>query len=168
MDATTNEEQTVWKGSSSQALYLRRYVLCILLACLAAPIAYALWKPMGRNALGVGACWLILPIFYALWTWLQVRSRQYEVTTERIRVRTGIFSKRTEDLELYRVKDYELVEPFWLRVFGAGTIRLTTHDATNPELVIEAVPRASALRDEIRKHVEACRGRKGVRVSEWE
>jgi uncharacterized membrane protein YdbT with pleckstrin-like domain len=139
-----NEEQTVWKGTSSQSLYLGTYTLCLLF------------------------CWLIVPIFYALWKWYMLRSREYEVTTERIRIRSGIFSKRTEELELYRVKDYALVEPFWLRLFKAGNIQLATHDESNPLMVLEAVPNAAALRDEIRKNVELCRGRKRVRLAELE
>ncbi len=144
METHTNEEQVIWKGWSSQSLYFGTYTLCVLF------------------------CWLIVPIFYGLWKWILVRSRVYEVTTERIRVRTGIFSKRTDELELYRVTDNTLVEPFWLRVFQAGNIVLRTSDDSNPEVTLEAVPDASALRDEIRKHVEICRERKRVRLAEIE
>ncbi len=143
-DKPSTEEQTVWKGHSSHALYFGTYLLCILF------------------------CWLIVPIFYALWIWLKVRSRQYHVTSERILVRTGILSKHTDELELYRVKDYTLEEPFWLRLFKTGNIRLNTHDESNPVLVLEAVPEPSGLCDEIRKHVEACRERKKVRLAELE
>jgi uncharacterized membrane protein YdbT with pleckstrin-like domain len=139
-----NEERIIWKGSSSQALYLGRYTLCVLF------------------------CWLIVPIVYALWKRYELRSREYEVTTERVRVRSGIFSKRTDELELYRVEDHVLIEPFWLRLFKAGNIQLLTHDESNPMLVLEAVPNASALRDELRKSIETCRERKRVRLTEME
>ena len=69
METHTNEEQVIWKGWSSQSLYFGTYTLCVLF------------------------CWLIVPIFYGLWKWILVRSRVYEVTTERIRVRTGIYRK---------------------------------------------------------------------------
>lgn len=138
------DESTVWQGTSSQVRNLHIYILCALL------------------------CWLIVPIFYAIWKYLELRAREYHVTTQRIRIRSGVFSKRAEELELYRVKDHSLVEPFWQRLFGLGNIELATHDTSHPELKIEAVPDAPALRDAIRKNVEACRERRRVRVAEFE
>src|SRR5260221_12308788 len=131
-----DEEKTIWQGSSSQALKFGIYVLCALF------------------------CWLIVRIFIALWHWLKVRSRVYEVTTQRIRIRSGIFNKRTDEMELYRVKDTTLLEPFWIRLFGLGNIEVTTHDASTPVLMLEGIPQAGWLREELRKSVEACRDKK--------
>ena len=136
------EEKIVWKGNSSQVINLGIYVVCGLL------------------------CWLIVPIFIAVWKWIENRCRIYEVTTERIRITRGVFSKRTDELELYRVKDTSLVEPFIYRLAGAGNVVLTTIDASTPGLTLEAVKDAAIIREELRKNVEACRDRKRVRVAE--
>ena len=56
----------------------------------------------------------------------------------------------------------------WERLFGLGNIILTTTDNANPTVTIAAVREASALRDQIRLHVEKCRQRKGVRITELE
>lgn len=143
-DVADESEQTLWKGSSSQLLHFGTYLLCGLF------------------------CWLVVPIFIALAKWIQTRCRVYEITTERIKITRGVFSRQTEQLELYRLRDYTLVEPFWLRMFGLGNILLTTADDSSPSLTIEAVPEAGALRDQIRKHVELRRDRKRVRVTEFE
>ena len=139
-----DEEKTIWQGSSSQALKLGIYILCGLF------------------------CWLIVPIFVGLWHWLKLRSRVYEVTTQRIRIRQGIFNKRTEELELYRVRDTTLVEPFWVRLFKLGNIEVTTTDLSTPLIVLEGIPQASWLREELRKSVEICRDKKRVRLAELE
>ena len=139
-----DEEKTIWQGSSSQALKLGIYILCGLF------------------------CWLIVPIFIGVWHWLKLRSRVYEVTTQRIRIRQGIFSKRTDELELYRVKDTTLVEPFWVRLFKLGNIEVTTTDLSTPLVVLEGIPQASWLREELRKSVEICRDKKRVRLAELE
>ena len=97
-----------------------------------------------------------------------VKATQYEVTSERVRVRRGIVTKRTDELELYRVSDTSLIEPLTLRMFGLGTIEIRTMDATNPTLYLEAVHGARALREDLRKNVEVCRDRKGVRVTEFD
>ncbi len=168
---TASEEQTIWKGNSSHALYLGTYALCGGSCLVAVAVGLALWELVGVRGTYVLAgliAWAAVALFFALWKFIQLHSREYEVTTERIRVRTGLLSRRTEELELYRVKDNVLLEPFKQRLFHVGSIQLTTHDASSPMLLLEAVPNASGLRDEIRKHVELCRERKRVRLAELE
>jgi uncharacterized membrane protein YdbT with pleckstrin-like domain len=92
----------------------------------------------------------------------------YEVTSERIRITTGIFSKRTNALELYRVKDYILEEPFLMRLFKFGKIVILTSDVSTPRLELEAVPRARWLVDQLRAAVEARRDAKRVRAVDFD
>ena len=111
---------------------------------------------------------MLIPAAYAGMRWWLVASRVYEITTERIKVTTGLVNKHTDDLELYRVKDTVLEEPALLRLAGAGNIVLTTNDATTPTLVLEAIKGAKELREELRKHIEDCRDRKRTRLTELE
>jgi len=137
-------EQVIWTGSSSQVRNLHIYLLCAL------------------------TCVLIVPIFIALVKWIQLRSRVYELTTQRIRIRQGVFSKRTDELELYRVKDSTVFEPFWQRLFGVGNIIVTTNDASTPTLTLEALPNVTDTREKLREAIEECRDRKRVRIAELE
>ena len=105
---------------------------------------------------------------YVAAQWFVIRCRVYELTTERIRIRTGIVNRRTDEMELYRVQDITLLEPLGERLFGLGTIHITTSDDSTPNLWIEAIRGASDLREELRKSVEACRDQKRVRVTEVE
>ncbi len=73
---------------------------------------------------------------------------------------------KADELELYRVKDTALVEPFWLRLVSLGHIDLTTSDRTTPYLRIAAVPDASQLREEVRRAVERRRVERGVRETD--
>lgn len=137
-------EEIIWSGSSSQIRNLHIYLLCAL------------------------TCVLVIPIFYAIWKWIELRSRHYEITTQRVKLRQGIFSKRTDELELYRVKDSTILEPFWQRLFGLGNIVITTNDTTTPSLTLEALPDAAATREKLRGAIEECRDRKRVRIAELE
>ncbi len=141
---TTSTEQVIWTGSSSQVRNLHIYLLCALL------------------------CVLVIPIIYAIVKWIQLRCRVYELTTQRIRIRQGVFSKRTDELELYRVKDSTVYEPFWQRMFGVGNIVITTNDTTTPTLLLEALPSAAETREKLRAAIEECRDRKRVRIAELE
>ena len=142
--ATNPAEQVIWEGSSSQVRNLHIYLLCALF------------------------CWLIVPIIYAIVKWVQLRCRRYEITTQRVRIREGVFSKRTDELELYRVKDSTVLEPFWQRLFGIGNIVITTNDTTTPTLTLEALPNAAETREKLRAAIEECRDRKRVRIAELE
>ena len=109
-------EQTVWRGSSSQWKNLGVFILCGLF------------------------CWLIVPIFIALSRYLQTKNKIYELTTERLKITEGIFSKVTDTLELYRVKDLETRQPFLYRMFGVENVQMNTSDTSSPFIFIEAIP----------------------------
>jgi membrane protein YdbS with pleckstrin-like domain len=132
-------EQTVWRGPSSQWKNLGVFILCGLF------------------------CWLIVPIFIALARYLQTKNKIYELTTERLKITEGIFSKVTDTLELYRVKDLETRQPFLYRMFGVENVQLNTSDTSSPFIFIEAIPRTVGLADKIRNQVEIIRQQKGVR-----
>ena len=135
-------ETVLWEGSPSQWTNFPVFLLCVLF------------------------CWLVVPLFIALWRWLQTSCFTYRVTSERVVMRSGVLNTRTEEVELYRVKDATLVEPFWLRLVSLGHIDLTTSDRTTPWVRIRAVPRASELREQLRKCVERQRAAKGVRETD--
>ena len=71
-------------------------------------------------------------------------------------------------MELYRVTDVTLVEPFLLRMVGAGNIEINSSDSSTPRLLLPAVKEAKRLREQLRTSVEECRLNKGVRVTEFE
>ncbi|MCC6796248.1 MAG: PH domain-containing protein [Candidatus Hydrogenedentes bacterium] len=137
-------EQSVWKGHPSHLVNLGLYVLCILL------------------------CFLIVPLFVAFWVWLKTRSNVYQVTTERVLRTVGIFSRVTDTLELYRVKDLRVDQPLSLRIFGLCTIVLLTSDHTNSVFTVPAVKFNLGLQDKIRALVEQRRDVKHVREIDLE
>ncbi len=146
--ASANEigsaEQVVWTGRPSQVKNLPLFLLCLLLF------------------------FLVVPIFIAVWKWLEIRCQVYELTSQRLRTRRGILNKQTDELELYRIKDISLAEPFWMRLFSLGNVVLLTSDRTSPELVIEAIAEPEKVRDQIRGLVEALRDTKRVREIDFE
>ena len=163
-----NEETVIWEGPSSQVINLPVFILCGLMAGALLGGAVALRSRMDPAAALAMAGAAVVPLFIGFVKWVRNRCRRYQVTTERIHLRQGVFARKTDDLELYRIRDYTLDEPFFLRLFGLGNVVLSTDDQTSPNLVIRAVPQVGALRDQIRKHVELCRTRKGVRIAELE
>jgi uncharacterized membrane protein YdbT with pleckstrin-like domain len=115
------------------------------------------------NAWWFLACLLVLPIPWAIWRWMAVRCTSYEVTDQRLRFRRGVLRRELDDIELYRVKDSSLVQPFFQRVVGLGTVRLVTSDATHAVFDIHAIKDPLTVHDRIRDRVEVLRRERGVR-----
>lgn len=162
-----DEETTVWQGHPSQILNVHIFLLCGLAAAGLVVVAFIYREPLGAMAYVVGGA-AAIPLLFAFVKWLHVKFQRYELTTERLRLRRGILSRTTDEIELYRVKDYVLREPFVLRLWGVGDIALTTTDEANPSVLLKAISQPDALRDQIRKHVELRREAKQVRITEME
>lgn len=129
-------EETLWSGTSSQIKNLGVYLLCIL----------------------------VIPIPWAIIRWLTVKTTTYRLTTERLITERGIFSKTTDTLELYRVRDMQITAPFFQRLFGLQTIHLLTADTSTPSLILDYMPASAGLPDKLRVQVEQTRMRKRVRT----
>lgn len=151
------DETIVWKGSPSQWTNFGTYFICLLLA--AGVVAAFFLSTLGPIVLAG----LVVPALWMFCTWLGTRFNVYEITSERIIVTTGILTRRRTELELYRVRDYQVIEPFALRLVGRGNIQLVTSDRTTPTLFLHAVPDVVTLKDQIRAHTETMRQRRGVR-----
>jgi uncharacterized membrane protein YdbT with pleckstrin-like domain len=149
-----NQETTLWQGSPSQWLNLGHFALAAVLAAAAIfggvifPPAWAL---------------LAIPVFYAGWRCLVVRSTRFELTTERLRLTHGVFNQKIDEIELYRVKDIAMERPLWMRLTGLSSILLQTSDRTMPSLVLPAIRNGVDLREKLRRQVEDIRDRKRVR-----
>jgi uncharacterized membrane protein YdbT with pleckstrin-like domain len=155
-----NQETTLWKGSTSQLVHFWTYLFWLLIA--GGIVAAVVLMPI--NPLLYAA--LALPLIGILTRFLLTRSTVYEITTQRLRKTTGIFSRKLDELELYRVKDSTLEQPLLLRMFGLGNVTVLSSDATMPVVHILAVHGAYQAREKLRAAVETERDRKRVREIE--
>ena len=138
------EETEIYKGSPSQ------------------------WTNLGTYVMGILFCWLFIPVFIALWRFLVVKTWKIKITDQRLIEEKGVLSKTTEELELYRVKDIRLDQPFFYRLVGLSNVILVTSDRTNPIVKIPAVTDGKNLRENLRTAVDIRRDKKGVRETDFE
>jgi uncharacterized membrane protein YdbT with pleckstrin-like domain len=155
----TGKEQIIWEGSQSQVLNFGTFILAGLFSVIILVLSFMFFP--------LAAALAAIPLVYIFYKWLVVKYNKYKVTTERIFYTTGVFSKKTEAMELYRVMDVDMYEPFWQRLFKLGNIRLTSSDETTENFLLKAVPNPAKLMDDIRKNVEIRRDVKRVRGVEF-
>jgi uncharacterized membrane protein YdbT with pleckstrin-like domain len=166
-------EQTVWQGTPSLLAELPRVLLQAVAAVLATiglrALAHATPRPeVGARdptriftwlTAGVWIAWAIA----ALAAPLRTRATRYLLTTERLRITTGLLSTATEDIELRRVRDLSVIRPFLLRLLGLGHVVLMSDDRTAPRITLRAVRAPDALQSTIRDLVQRLYQRLGVR-----
>ena len=138
------EEKKIWKGSPSQWTNFGTYVFCILFSLL------------------------VIPILIALWRFLVVKNWKIEITDQRLIEEKGVLSKTTDELELFRVKDIRLDQPFFLRLVGLSNVILETSDRSHSIVKIPAIKDGKNLREQLRTAVDLRRDKKRVRETDFE
>lgn len=109
---------------------------------------------------GVMFSWLVFPAIYALMEYWENSKTLYTVSDQRIKIKRGIFNYKTDELELYRIRDYAMTQPFWYRGADLGRITIYSTDRSSKKLVLDAVPGPDTLMNDMRRHVERLRGTK--------
>ena len=111
-------------------------------------------------------------VSFILWSWtllipiiiyLKTRFTVYEVTDQRIKLKTGILNQEIDECELYRVRDYKVIKPFFQRIFGLGRIELVTSDRSNSNINLNGIKDPENLYNLIRDNVEKIRRKTGTR-----
>jgi membrane protein YdbS with pleckstrin-like domain len=90
----------------------------------------------------------VLFLFYKCW---QVKMTHYEVSADRIEFGTGIFDRKVDNLDMFRIVDIKLRRSFLDCLVGVGTVMLTTTDKSHPEFTFEKVRDSRGLYDVIKK-----------------
>ncbi|MEI6655163.1 MAG: PH domain-containing protein [Verrucomicrobiota bacterium] len=153
------DETTLWKTRPSQWLNLGPFAAALVIA-IGIGVGAIYYHPAG---LGLG-----VPLVYVGWRYFVVRCQTFELTTQRLRVTTGVINQKIDEIELYRVKDTLMLRPWWMRLTGLTAISLQTSDRSLPHLLIPAICHGAELRELLRKQVEVQRDTKRVREMDFD
>lgn len=91
---------------------------------------------------------------------------RYAISEDRLFQATGILNLKYEEILLYRIRDITLSRSFGQRIFGVGSITVTSSDKSRPVLVIQNVKDAPAVKELIHQQVEDMKIRRRVRFGE--
>ena len=90
----------------------------------------------------------------------------YELTTQRLRIIRGILGNQVEEIELIRVRDTRVKQHLGERALNVGDVTILSNDTTAPEIILNNVNDPLAVRELIRKAVQAEKERRGLRYRE--
>ena len=81
-------------------------------------VPMCLWLILGLVTFGI--TWLV-----ALYEFLRLKFIEQGVTNKRVVLKTGIVSRRTEEMKLTSIETVEINQGVWGRIFGFGTVKVT-------------------------------------------
>jgi len=121
-------------------------------------------RPAALYSLGRWTLAIVTLGLAGLYFWLESLSTRFEISTQRVRVERGIFSKSRQDTELFRIDDFALEQPLGMRLAGHARLTLRSSDRTTPEIRLYGIPDLAALSEKLRQSSQRERERRGIRV----
>ncbi|WP_346677642.1 PH domain-containing protein [Erysipelatoclostridium sp. An173] len=94
--------------------------------------------------------------------WFPISFTKYEIKNERLYQETGLFNTHYDELLLYRITDLCLKRSLAQKIFGTGTIVLSTKADSDKEVLLKNVKNPKEVKDLISHLVEEARDRKKV------
>ncbi|MBI3926148.1 MAG: PH domain-containing protein [Armatimonadetes bacterium] len=91
---------------------------------------------------------------------------RYELTTQRLRIFKGIFSRQLEELDLIRVRDTRVKQHVGERALNIGDVSIMSTDPDNPEVTLHNVKDPMKLRELLRNAYLKEQERRGLRYRE--
>lgn len=90
----------------------------------------------------------------------------YELTSQRLIIRTGLLVRRRNEVALHRIRDYQVEKPIYWGILGIGYLLILSRDETMPNLKLGPVARPTEVIDRIREAAFAYMREMGYREFE--
>lgn len=87
---------------------------------------------------------------------------KYSMTEERLILNTGFFNTVENEVRLYRVLDLQLTRTFWQRIFGVGTIHISSSDKSLGNFEIKSIKHSKNVKEMLSAQIEYQREAKRV------
>ena len=91
---------------------------------------------------------------------------RYALSEDRLFLSIGFLSIKDEELLLYRVRDISVKRTLGQRLFGVGTITISSSDKSNALLELKNIKNPLEVKELIHSQVEEMKNRRRVRYSE--
>lgn len=100
--------------------------------------------------------WQWMAVFFTLgiayiFFWIQSVAITYEITTQRVKIELGLFSKEKDNIELFRIDHFELQKPLGMRLIGQCILHLRSSDTNFPSVTLQGIPNLESLADTLRE-----------------
>jgi membrane protein YdbS with pleckstrin-like domain len=155
----------LYDGSPSWKSYFWSFVgataLVVIGVALAAWLAVAYAKTTPLLPL-VGALLCVVGVVWFLYDYFRRKGLHVRITTDTIDIETGIFSKRIDTLQLWRIRDIDFQQSLMERILGVSTVHIISNDKENPNVLLRGIPEGRKLFTELRDAIAIARQGRNV------
>jgi uncharacterized membrane protein YdbT with pleckstrin-like domain len=156
-ESADDSEQSLWAGGYSGKAMVGSWLAGAILTAGLIVVA-VLFPPSLLVCIGIMALLWVCLIFAFAYRRLNLH---YELTSQRLIHKTGILTRRSDRIEAIDIDDVTFEQGLIERMFGVGTIRISSSDRTHPEIVmigIDDVKQVADLIDDARRKERRKRG----------
>jgi len=156
-------EREVWRGrfSNRAALggLLVTFSIALVLVLLATLAEFKVGPRWLRTTIWIIAAAVVAAVLVrVLWRWAKYRfTLRYRLTTERLFIDKGLFSRTRDEIELIRVDDVRVKQSLMDRFFKVGQVRIISTDRTHAELVLLGIDEPDGVKEKVRQYMRARR-----------
>ena len=86
-----------------------------------------------------------------IYYWVLSLGTHFEITTQRVRVEKGVFSKSKESVELFRIDHFDVHKPLGMRLLGQCLLDLSSSDTNFTNIALYGVAELETLADTLRE-----------------
>lgn len=110
-----------------------------------------------NNPIGFILCIILIAAFglglliLLIW-WLKVLATTLTITSERATLRKGILSKHTNDVYHTDVRNVQISQSLFQRMFGVGTIGISSAGQAGVEIAVQGIPEPQKVKEIIDQH----------------
>lgn len=91
---------------------------------------------------------------------------RYAMSEDRLFLSVGFLTIKDEETLLYRVRDISVSRSLWQRLFGVGTVTVSTSDKTTPILLLKNIKDPIHVKELLHEQVEQIKLARRMRVGE--
>ncbi len=91
---------------------------------------------------------------------------RYALSSDRIFIRRGWLNIHQDEVILYRVRDLCVKMNLWQRIFGVGTVTVTSTDKSVPVLTLKNIKQPFEVKELIHENVEKMKIERRMRIGE--
>lgn len=165
-DLLPGEEKDVFRKRPAWRAFFWKLFLAVLFP--AAGLAFVLFASAAPTLKSIaGYAGLAVGLIIFLVVLVKRYSLMYRLSTQRLFIYRGLISRRVEELELFRVRDIDVIQSFWERILGYGRMMVYSTDNTTPKFEIVGMAEPIKVKDTIRTNFRTARIRERVRPTEF-
>ncbi|MBX6314580.1 MAG: PH domain-containing protein, partial [Isosphaeraceae bacterium] len=165
------QEQVIWEARYSMRNFIGRLTGLALLTLGWIALAIYAWGDTHETS-GLGLVTILLGgVLGILWLMLLYRiilaryGHFYRLTNRRLLVTTGLFRRRSDQMELIRVDDVFTRQSLAQRFLSVGTVVVTSKEPQHPVMYLTGVDDPKDVMDLVWRHARAERDGETVQVN---